>query len=104
MRAGYSHINIDGTIIETDRCCTPGPIPGVGLWWSKKHHNHDGNIQIITAPDGWPIWTSDVRPSREHDTSAVRTHTEILPLLARIRTNCAPWPAWATRASPTPSP
>jgi hypothetical protein len=83
--AGYSHISIDGTIIETDRCSTPGPTPGVDLWWSKKHHNHGGNIQVITAPDGWPIWTSDVRPGREHDTTAVRTHAEILPLLARIR-------------------
>src|SRR5512142_2399471 len=82
--AGHSHINIDGTLIETDRCRTPGPTPGVDLWWSGKHANHGGNIQVITAPDGWPLWTSDVRPSREHDTTAVRTHTEILPLLARI--------------------
>ena len=41
---------------------------------------HEG----ITAPDGWPLWTSPVRPGREHDTTAVRTHTEILPLLATI--------------------
>jgi hypothetical protein len=32
-------------------------------------------------PDGWPIWTSGVRPGREHDTTAVRTHAEILPTL-----------------------
>ena len=82
--AGYSHVNIDGTVIETDRCSAPGPTPGVDLWWSKKHHNHGGNIQVITAPDGWPIWTSGVRPGREHDTSALRAHEEILPLLAAI--------------------
>jgi hypothetical protein len=80
--AGYSHINIDGTLIETDRCRAPGPTPGVDLWWSGKHANHGGNVQVITAPDGWPLWTSPVRPGREHDTTAVRTHTEILPLLA----------------------
>jgi hypothetical protein len=80
--AGYSHVSIDGTLIETDRVSTPGPIPEVDLWWSGKHHNHDGNIQVVTVPDGWPIWTSDVRPGREHDTTAVRTHTEILPALA----------------------
>jgi hypothetical protein len=34
--AGYSHVNIDGTVIETDRCATPGPTPGVDLWWSAK--------------------------------------------------------------------
>lgn len=32
--AGYSHVNIDGTLVETDRCRTPGPTPGVDLWWS----------------------------------------------------------------------
>jgi hypothetical protein len=36
------------------------------------------------VPDGWPIWTSDIRPSREHDTTAARTHPEILPALAEI--------------------
>ena len=82
--AGHSHINIDGTLIETDRCHAPGPTPGVDLWWSGKHHHHGGNVQVITAPDGWPLWTSPVRPGREHDTTAVRTHDEILPLLSRI--------------------
>src|SRR5213078_4298350 len=79
--AGHSHVNIDGTLIETDRCRTPGPTPGVDLWWSGKHDNHGGNIQVITAPDGWPLWTSPVRPGREHDTTALREHTEMLPLL-----------------------
>lgn len=80
--AGYSHVNIDGMLVETDRCRTPGPTPGVDLWWSGKHDNHGGNIQVITVGDGWPIWTSDVRPGREHDTTALRAHTEILPTLA----------------------
>ncbi|PFG46912.1 DDE superfamily endonuclease [Amycolatopsis sulphurea] len=80
--AGHSHISIDGTLIETDRVRTPGPTDGVDLWWSGKHSNHGGNIQVITAPDGWPLWTSDVRPGREHDTTALREHPEILPALA----------------------
>jgi hypothetical protein len=80
--AGYSHVSIDGTLIETDRCRTPGPTEGVDLWWSGKHHNHGGNIQVITAPDGWPLWTSQVRPGREHDTTALREHPELLPALA----------------------
>jgi hypothetical protein len=37
--------------------------------------------QVIAAPDGWPLWTSGVRPGREHDTAALRFHAEILPLL-----------------------
>lgn len=52
------------------------------LWWSGKHDQHGGNVQVVTAPDGWPIWTSNVRPGREHDATAVRAHTEILPALA----------------------
>lgn len=80
--AGHSHISIDGTLIATDRCQTPGPTPGIDLWWSGKHHNHGGNVQVVTAPDGWPLWTSDVRPGREHDATALRAHPEILPALA----------------------
>jgi hypothetical protein len=79
--AGHSHISIDGTLIETDRCRTPGPTEGVDLWWSGKHANHGGNVQVITAPDGWPLWTSPVRPGREHDTTALREHPDLLPAL-----------------------
>ena len=49
--------------------------------WAKCD-NHGGNVQVITAPDGWPLWTSQVRPGREHDTTALREHAEVLPLLA----------------------
>ncbi|MDG4790657.1 transposase family protein [Micromonospora sp. WMMD1102] len=35
----------------------------------------------MRAPSGG-IWTSEVRPGREHDTTAVRTHPEIPPALA----------------------
>ena len=87
--AGHSHVTVDGTLIRTDRCSVPGPTvrtdrPGrcVDLWWSGKHACHGGNVQVIAAPDGWPLWTSPVRPGREHDTTALRTHPEALPLLA----------------------
>lgn len=56
--AGYSHANIDGMLIETDRVFTPGPTPGVDLWWSGKHDNHGGNVRVVSVADGWPIWTS----------------------------------------------
>ena len=23
-----------------------------------QHANHGGNVQVITAPDGWPLWIS----------------------------------------------
>ncbi len=85
--AGHDYVSIDGTLIETDRCRTPGPTEGVDLWWSGKHENHGGNIQVVTAPDGWPIWTSDVRPGREHDTTAVRAHPQILSALTEAGTD-----------------
>jgi hypothetical protein len=60
----------------------------VDLWSSGEHEQHGGNVQVITAPDGWPLWTSAVRPGREHDTTALREHVEVLPLL-RIWTDKA---------------
>ncbi len=76
--AGHSHVIVDGTLIHTDRNRTPGPTAAVDLWWSGKHHHHGGNIQVVSAPDGWPLWTSRVRPGREHDTTAARADPELL--------------------------
>ena len=76
--AGHTYLSIDGTVIATDRSHAIGPTAGVDLWWSGKHHHHGGNIQVITAPDGWPIYTSPVRPGREHDTTCARTHPGLL--------------------------
>lgn len=72
--AGHTHVMLDGTLIETDRCRVPGPSVGVDLWWSGKHKRHGGNIQVLSAPDGFPLWTSPVRPGREHDMTCARTH------------------------------
>jgi DDE superfamily endonuclease len=80
--AGYSHVIVDGTLIRTDRISTPGSTVGVDLWWSGKHKHHGGNIQVVSAPDGWPLWTSEVRPGREHDMSAARTDPELLGRIA----------------------
>jgi hypothetical protein len=87
--AGHPHVTVDGTLIRTDRCQVPGPTARtdrsgrrVDLWWSGKHGCHGGNVQVVAAPDGWPLWTSPVRPGREHDTTALRTHPEALPALA----------------------
>src|SRR5215203_2255627 len=69
--AGHAHVTVDGTLIRTDRCSAPGPTARadrtdarVDLWWSGKHAAHGGNIQVLAAPDGWPLWTSAVRPGR----------------------------------------
>lgn len=80
--AGHTHVIVDGTLIETDRIDTPGPTAGVDLWWSGKHKHHGGNIQVVSAPDGWPLWTSDVRPGREHDLTAARADPDLIDLIA----------------------
>ncbi|WP_374111619.1 transposase family protein [Pseudonocardia sp. ICBG1142] len=54
------------------------------LWWSGKHRCHGGNIQVITAPDGWPLWSSPVRPGREHDLTCARAHPGLLDGLAEF--------------------
>jgi hypothetical protein len=79
--AGHTHVILDGTLIPTDRISTPGPTRGVDLWWSGKHRHHGGNIQVVSAPDGWPLWTSPVRPGREHDTTAARADPDLLTQL-----------------------
>ena len=79
--AGHTHVHLDGTLIRTDRSRAVGPTAGVDLWWSGKHHAHGANIQVLTAPDGWPLWTSPVRPGREHDTTCARAHDGLLDAL-----------------------
>lgn len=68
--AGHEHVGLDGTLIPTDKVHVEGPTPGVDLWWSGKHDAHGGNLQVVSAPDGFPMWISDVRPGREHDSTA----------------------------------
>ncbi|GAB2458682.1 hypothetical protein GCM10027162_63580 [Streptomyces incanus] len=79
MAAGYTHLDLDGTVIRTDRVAAPGP-NGAALWWSGKHKRHGENVQVISAPDGWPLWVSPVRPGREHDTTCARAHGLIATL------------------------
>lgn len=83
--AGHSHVGLDGTLVRTDRSKAAGPsvVAGraVDRWWSGKHHHHGGNVQVITAPDGWPLWVSSVRPGREHDVTCARTHPGLLRAL-----------------------
>jgi len=84
--AGHTHVALDGTLVRTDRSETVGPTTTgdgrtVDLWWSGKHHHHGGNVQVVTAPDGWPLWVSGVRPGREHDVTCARAHPELLSVL-----------------------
>ena len=80
--AGHTHV-IAGRHADPHRPDRhPGPDPRGGPVVVGKHRHHGGNIQVVSAPDGWPLWTSPVRPGREHDTTAARADPELLTQIA----------------------
>lgn len=73
--AGLGHVTLDGSLIPTDRVAEKVMSKKgkeIHLWYSGKHEKHGGNIQFLTAPDGFPLWTSDVRPGSVPDIEAAR--------------------------------
>ncbi len=36
---------------------------------------------MLSDPSGWPIWVSDVRPGRDHDTTCARAAAGLMPAL-----------------------
>lgn len=71
------HLLLDGTLIATDR--VHDPERSVDRWFSGKHRHHGANIQVLSTPNGWPIWTSPVEPGSTHDLTSARRH--VLPAL-----------------------
>ena len=55
---------VDGTLIPTDRIRADEP------YCSQKHKKHGMNIQVVTTPDGTPLWFSRATPGRPHDLTA----------------------------------
>lgn len=58
---GMTHVVLDGTLISCDRLAGVRE-NGNDLWFSQKHKSFGGNIQFLAAPDGTPLWVSDVEP------------------------------------------
>ena len=88
---GFSHVILDGKIIPADRCKEKTiSVKGqaIDLWYSGKAHCHGGNIQAVCAPDGFPLWVSDVEPGSAHDITAARHHA--LPALYRAAAHGLP--------------
>ncbi|WP_171109602.1 MULTISPECIES: transposase family protein [Streptomyces] len=73
QRAGMTHLILDGTLIESDRLAGVRD-NGNDLWFSQKHKAFGGNIQFLSAPDGTPLWVSDVEPGSTPDITAARIH------------------------------
>ena len=81
---GLSHVISDGKVIPRDRCKEPSvSVKGevIDVRYSGKAHAHGGNVQAVTAPDGFPLWVSEVEPGSVHDLTAARAHA--LPALYR---------------------
>jgi hypothetical protein len=74
---GFSHVILDGTLIETDRVAgTHVNSEGkeVDTWYSGKHRSFGANVQFLSAPDGTPLWVSDAEPGSTNDIVAAREH------------------------------
>lgn len=72
-REGWSHVTLDGTLIEIDRVDERDD-DGHHLWYSGKHKTQGGNVQILADPRGFPVWSSEVEPGSTHDITAVHEH------------------------------
>lgn len=74
---GLAHVILDGKTFSTDRLAEKTvSVKGepIDLWYSGKARGHGGNIQALTAPDGFPLWVGDVEPGSVHDLTAAREH------------------------------
>lgn len=72
-REGWSHVTLDGTLIEMDRVDARKD-DGDHLWYSGKHKKQGGLVQIVADPKGFPMWSSPVEPGCVHDIAAARVH------------------------------
>ncbi|PJE93866.1 IS5/IS1182 family transposase [Streptomyces carminius] len=86
-RDGMTHVILDGTLIETDRLAGVRD-NGNDLWFSQKHKAFGGNVQFLAAPDGTPLWVSDVEPGSTPDITAARIHA--LPALYKAAADGLP--------------
>jgi hypothetical protein len=74
---GLTHLILDGKVFSCDRYGEKTlSVKGepIDLWYSGKTHEHGGNIQALSAPNGFPLWVSDVEPGSVHDLTATREH------------------------------
>lgn len=86
-REGMTHVILDGTLIESDRLAGVRD-NGNDLWFSQKHKAFGGNVQFLSAPDGTPLWVSDVEPGSTPDITAARIHA--LPALYKAAADGLP--------------
>lgn len=74
---GMGHVILDGKIFSADHLGEKTvSVKGerIDLWYSGKAREPGGNVQAVMAPDGFPLWVSDVEPGSVHDLTAARDH------------------------------
>jgi hypothetical protein len=74
---GLAYVILDGKIFSADRCDEKTmSVKGkqIDLWYSGKAHEHGGNVQAVSGPDGFPLWMADVEPGSMHDLTVAREH------------------------------
>ncbi|TDC91033.1 IS5/IS1182 family transposase [Nonomuraea deserti] len=72
---GLAYVILDGTLIGIDRCAEQTiSVKGeaIDAWYSGKAHQHAGNLQALSAPNGLPLWIAEVTPGSVHDLTAAR--------------------------------
>jgi len=81
---GLGHVILDGTLIDCDRVAGTND-NGNDAWYSGKAKHFAGNLQFLAAPDGTPLWISEVEPGSRHDLTCARIHAllALYPATAR---------------------
>ena len=59
LREGWALVCLDGTLISCTRSSAPSEA-GHDIWYSGKHKQHGGSVQVVTGPEGYPEWVSEV--------------------------------------------
>ena len=74
---GVAYVILDGKIFSADRCDEKTmSVKGkqIDLSYSGKAHEHGGNVQAVSGPDGFPLCVADVEPGSIHDLTVAREH------------------------------
>ena len=71
---GLPFVVLDGTLVRCDRVAGETE-RGTDLWYAIRIKHFVGNVQFLAAPDGTPLWVSDVEPGSTHDLAAARIHS-----------------------------
>jgi hypothetical protein len=96
---GLAHVILDGKIIPCDRCKEPAfSVKGqvIDIWYFGKAHTHGGNIQVVLAPDGFPLWVSPVELGSVRDLTAARALPALYRAAAVLLPSIVFWPSLCT--------